>query len=116
MCAAIASCSDFDNLVALGASIIWIRLDDSPPLIVAPVRAPARTLNSRIDPVLFELCVESWIATLWPDGKTSWRTHDPGERLKALRALSAYSSQRWIGPGSAQRAGKPTKSRPSGRP
>jgi predicted transposase YbfD/YdcC len=99
-CATIASCDDFDDIVAWGKHHLAFlrRFCDFHHGI--PCERWLRALVNRIDPVLFGRCFDSWIAALWPgrhefiaiDGKTARRTHDRRKGLKALHTLSAYAT------------------------
>jgi predicted transposase YbfD/YdcC len=99
-CATIASCDDFDDIVAWGEHHLdFLRRFSSFHFGIPCVRW-LRTLVNRVDPILFGRCFESWIRALWPDrhdliaidGKTSRRTHDKRKELKALHTLSAYAT------------------------
>lgn len=100
-CATIASCDDFDDIVAWGKHHLGFLRRFSAFHHGIPCERWLRTLVNRIDPVLFGHCFESWIAALWPDrhdiiaidGKTARRTHDRRKGLKALHTLSAYATQ-----------------------
>lgn len=99
-CATVASCDDFDDIVAFGEHHLHDLRRYAPFHHGVPCARWIRALVNRIDPVLFAACFESWIRALWPDrhdliaidGKTSRRTHDKRKGLKALHTLSAYAS------------------------
>jgi len=99
-CATIASCDDFDDIVAWGKHHLGFLRRFSEFHHGIPCERWVRALVNRIDPVLFGRCFNSWIAALWPDrhefiaidGKTSRRTHDHRKGLKALHTLSAYAT------------------------
>ena len=99
-CATIASCDDFDDIVAWGEHHLDFLRRFAPFHNGIPCERWLRTLVNRVDPILFGRCFESWIAALWPDrhdliaidGKTSRRTHDKRKGLKALHTLSAYAT------------------------
>jgi hypothetical protein len=99
-CATIASCDDFDDIVAWGKYHLAILRRFSPFHHGIPGERWLRALVNRVDPLLFGRCFESWIAALWPnrhdlvaiDGKTARRTHDRRSGLKALHTLSAYAT------------------------
>jgi predicted transposase YbfD/YdcC len=99
-CATIASCDDFDDIVAWGEHHLEFLQRFSEFHHGIPCERWLRTLVNRIDPLLFGRCFESWIAALWPDrhdliaidGKTARRTHDHRKGLKALHTLSAYAT------------------------
>jgi predicted transposase YbfD/YdcC len=99
-CATIASCDDFEDIVAWGEQHLDFLRRYSEFHFGIPCVRWLQTLVNRVDPVLFGWCFESWIKELWPDrhdliaidGKTSRRTHDKRKGLKALHTLSAYAS------------------------
>ena len=99
-CATIASCDDFDDIVAYGKHHLHDLRRFAPFHHGIPCGRWMRALVNRVDPVLFGACFDSWIAALWPDrhdliaidGKTSRRTLDTRRGLKALHTLSAYAS------------------------
>src|SRR5258708_16732820 len=99
-CATIASCDDFDDIVAWGKHHLVFLRHFSELHHGMPCERWLRALLNRIDPILFGRCFNSWIAALWPnrhefiaiDGKTSRRTHDQRKGLKALHTLSAYAT------------------------
>jgi predicted transposase YbfD/YdcC len=99
-CATIASCDDFDDIVAWGEVHIEFLRRFSDFHFGIPGERWLRCLVNRIDPVLFGRCFQDWIGELWPtrhdliaiDGKTARRTHDRRKGLKALHTLSAYAS------------------------
>ena len=99
-CATIASCDDFDDIVAWGTHHLAVLRRFSPFHHGIPSARWLRALVNRVDPLLFGRCFESWIAALWPnrhdliaiDGKTARRTHDRRSGLKALHTLSAYAT------------------------
>lgn len=99
-CATIASCDDFDEIVAWGEHNLAFLRRFSPLHHGVPCARWLRDLLNRVDPALFAACLEAWIAEMWPgrhafiaiDGKTARRTHDRGKGLKALHTLSAYAT------------------------
>ena len=99
-CATIASCDDFDDIVAWGKHHLNFLRRFSDFHHGIPCERWLRTLVNRVDPIVFGQCFESWIKALWPgrhdliaiDGKTSRRTHDKRKGLKALHTLSAYAT------------------------
>ena len=100
VCGTIASCDDFDDIVAWGEHHIDFLRRFCEFHHGIPCERWVRTLFNRVDPVLFSRCFKSWVAALWPDrhefiaidGKTSRRTHDKRKGLKALHTLSAYAT------------------------
>jgi len=99
-CATIASCDDFDDIVAWGKDHLGFLRRFSDFHHGIPCERWLRTLINRIDPLLFGRCFDSWTAQIWPnrhefiaiDGKTARRTHDQRKGLKALHTLSAYAT------------------------
>src|ERR1700692_2559291 len=99
-CATIASCDDFDDIVAWGEHHLDFLRRFSAFHHGIPCERWLRSLVNRIDPALFGRCFEAWVASLWPhrheviaiDGKTARRTHDHRKGLKALHTLSAYAT------------------------
>ena len=99
-CATIASCDDFDEIVAWGEHHLTFLRRFGDYHHGVPCARWLRDLLNRVDPALFAACFEAWIADLWPgrhefiaiDGKTARRTHDRGKGLKALHTLSAYAT------------------------
>ncbi len=99
-CGTIASCDDFDDIVAWGEHHLDFLRRFSAYHHGIPCQRWLRSLVNRIDPVLFGRCFENWVAALWPgrhefiaiDGKTARRTHDHRKGLKALHTLSAYAT------------------------
>lgn len=99
-CATIASCDDFDEIVAWGRHHLEFLRRISPFYHGIPCERWLRSLINRIDPSLFARCFQSWVAAQWPerhdfiaiDGKTARRTHNRRNGLKALHMLSAYAT------------------------
>jgi predicted transposase YbfD/YdcC len=99
-CATIASCDDFDDIVAWGKHHLDLLRRFSEFHHGIPCERWVRKLVNRVDPILFGRCFDSWVAALWPDrhdliaidGKTARRTHDRRKGLKALHTLSAYAT------------------------
>jgi predicted transposase YbfD/YdcC len=99
-CATIASCDDFDDIVAWGKHHVGFLRHFSEFHFGIPSERWLRCLVNRIDPALFGHCFENWVRALWPerhdfiaiDGKTARRTHDRRRGLKALHTLSAYAT------------------------
>ena len=100
-CATIASCDDFDDIVAWGRHHLDFLRRFAEFHFGVPCERWLRALVNRIDPILFARCFESWIKALWPgrhdliaiDGKTARRSHDRRKGLKALHTLSAYATK-----------------------
>jgi predicted transposase YbfD/YdcC len=99
-CATIASCDDFDDIIAWGKHRLGFLRRFSEFHHGIPCERWLRCLANRVDPALFGRCFENWVAALWPDrhafiaidGKTSRRTHDRRKGIKALHTLSAYAT------------------------
>jgi len=98
-CATIASCDDFDDIVAWGKHHLDALRRFSTFHHGIPCERWLRALVNRIDPILFGRCFESWVAAQWPgrhefialDGKTSRRTHDKCmERLREAGVKTTY--------------------------
>ena len=100
ICATIASCDDFEDIVEWGEQHLDFLRRFSEFHHGIPCARWLRDLVNRIDPALFAGCFKSWVAALWPDrhdliaidGKTARRTHDRRKGLKALHTLSAYAT------------------------
>jgi predicted transposase YbfD/YdcC len=99
-CATIASCDDFDDIVAWGRHHLDFLRRFAEFHHGIPCERWVRMLVNRVDPTLFGRCFASWVAAMWPgrheliaiDGKTARRTHDRRKGLKALHTLSAYAT------------------------
>jgi predicted transposase YbfD/YdcC len=99
-CATIATCDDFDEIVAWGEHHLDFLRRFAPFHHGIPGSRWLGLLLNRIDPDLFKHCFESWVAAVWPqrpqflaiDGKTSRRSHDRRKGIKALHTLSAYAT------------------------
>src|SRR6202140_3106310 len=65
-CATIASCDDFDDIVAWGENNLDFLRRFSEFHFGIPCERWLRCLVNRIDPVLFGRCFHGWIAELWP--------------------------------------------------
>ena len=100
VCATIAACDDFDDIVAWGEHHLEFLRRFSEFHYGVPCARWLRDLMNRINPMLFARCFEAWVAEVWPgrhdfiaiDGKTARRTHDRRKGLKALHTLSAYAT------------------------
>lgn len=100
VCATIAACDDFDDIVEWGEQHLDFLRRFSEFYHGVPCARWLRDLVNRIDPTLFQRCFNSWVAAIWPDrhefiaidGKTARRTHDRRKGLKALHTLSAYAT------------------------
>ena len=100
VCATIASCDDFYDIVAWGEHHLDFLRRFSAFHHGIPCERWLRMLVNRVDPILFARCFGSWVEALWPgrhdliaiDGKTARRTHDRRKGLKALHTLSAYAT------------------------
>ena len=100
VCATIASCDDFEDIVEWGEQHLDFLRRFAEFHHGIPCARWLRDLVNRIDPILFQRCFNGWVAALWPDrhefiaidGKTARRTHDRRKGLKALHTLSAYAT------------------------
>lgn len=100
VCATIAACDDFEDIVLWGEHHLDFLRRFSAFHHGVPCARWLRDLMNRIDPRLFARCLESWIAAAFPgrpdliaiDGKTARRTHDKAKGLKALHTLSAFAT------------------------
>jgi predicted transposase YbfD/YdcC len=100
VCATIAGCDDFDDIVAWGEHHLHFLRQFAEFHHGIPCERWLRSLVNRVDPILFARCFADWVAALWPgrhdiiaiDGKTSRRTHDRRKGVKGLHTLSAYAS------------------------
>lgn len=100
VCATIASCDDFEDIVEWGEQHLDFLRRFAEFHHGIPCARWLRDLVNRIDPRLFQDCFNGWVAALWPDrhefiaidGKTARRTHDRRKGLKALHTLSAYAT------------------------
>jgi len=99
-CATIASCDDFEEIVAWGDRHLVFLRRFSDYHHGVPCARWLRDLMNRIYPTFFARCFEAFVAATWPekhpfiaiDGKTARRTHDKAKGLKALHTLSAYAT------------------------
>ena len=99
-CATIATCDDFDEIVAWGEHHLEFLRQFAPFHHGIPGSRWLGLLLNRIDPGVFRHCFESWVAAVWPqrpefiaiDGKTSRRSHDRRKGVKAMHTLSAYAT------------------------
>ncbi len=66
-CATVASCDDFDDIVAFGKHHLHDLRGYAPFHHGVPCACWIRALVNRIDPDLFAACFESWIKAMWPD-------------------------------------------------
>jgi len=111
-CATIASCDDFDDIVAWGDHH-WdfLRRFSAFHFGILGVRW-LQTLVIRINPVPFGRCFERWIAALWPDrhdliaidGKTSRCTQRHPRGAQSAPYVKCLHEQGQTGLGTAQRA------------
>ena len=100
ICATIASCDDFDDIVAWGKHHLAVLRRFSEFHHGIPCERWLRNLVNRIDPVLFGRCFNSWVAALWPrparvhrDRRQNIAPHPRSRKgLKALHTLSAYAT------------------------
>jgi predicted transposase YbfD/YdcC len=98
--ATIASCDDYDDIVAWGEAHLDFLRRFSPYHHGIPCTDWLRVLMNRIDPDLFSACFMSWARDLRPDaadliaidGKTSRRSHDRSRGKAALHLVSAFAT------------------------
>src|ERR1039458_5790575 len=64
-CVTIASCDDFDDIVARGEHHLAFLRRFAPFFHGIPCARWLRAPVNRIDPLLFGACFESWTAALW---------------------------------------------------
>jgi len=113
-CATIASCDDFDDIIAWGKHHLAVLRRFSPFYHGIPCQRWLRALVNGVDPILFGRCFESWIAALWPDrhdqiaidGKTARRTPRPSPRAQGPAHAERLCDERPAHPGPAERAGE----------
>jgi predicted transposase YbfD/YdcC len=100
VCATIASCDDYDEIVAWGEAHLGFLRRFLPYHWGIPCEDWLRVVMNRLDPELFSACFTAWAAELRPeaidlvaiDGKTSRRSHDRSKGKKALHLVSAWAS------------------------
>lgn len=100
VCATIASCDDYDEIVAWGEAHLGFLRRFVPYHWGIPCEDWLRVVMNRLDPGLFSTCFTAWAAELRPDaidlvaidGKTSRRSHDRSTGKKALHLVSAWAS------------------------
>jgi predicted transposase YbfD/YdcC len=100
VCATIASCDDYDEIVAWGEAHLGFLRRFLPYHWGIPCQDWLRVVMNRLDPELFSACFTAWAAELRPeavdlvaiDGKTSRRSHDRSTGRKALHLVSAWAS------------------------
>lgn len=98
--ATIASCDDYDDIVAWGAAHLDFLRRFAPYHHGIPCTDWLRVLMNRIDPDLFSACFTAWARELRPDaadliaidGKTSRRSHDRSRGKAALHLVSAFAT------------------------
>lgn len=98
--ATIASCDDYDDIVAWGEAHLDFLRRFSPYHHGIPCTDWLRVLMNRIDPDLFSTCFMDWARELRPDaadliaidGKTSRRSHDRSRGKAALHLVSAFAT------------------------
>ena len=100
VCGSIASCDDFDDIVAWGEAHLDFLRRFLPFEHGVPCGRWLNMLMNRIDPDLFSACFMSWACTLRDDapdlialdGKTSRRSHDRSAGKAALHLVSAFAT------------------------
>ena len=100
VCGSIASCDDFDDIVAWGEAHLDFLRRFLPFEHGVPCGRWLNMLMNRIDPDLFSACFMSWACTLRDDapdlialdGKTSRRSHDRSAGKAALHLVCAFAT------------------------
>ena len=100
VCATIASCDDYAEIVAWGAAHLVFLRRFQPYHWGVPCEDWLRVVMNRIDPALFAACFTAWVAERRPDavdlvaidGKTSRRSYDRSTGKKALHLVSAWAT------------------------
>jgi len=100
VCATIASCDDYDDIVDWGEAHLSSLRKFAEFYHGIPCADWLRTVMNRIDPDLFAACFSSWVAECWPsrpdlvaiDGKTSRRSQDRKHGQKPLHLVSAFAT------------------------
>jgi DDE_Tnp_1-associated/Transposase DDE domain len=107
VCATIASCDDYDEIVAWGEAHSGFLRRFLPYHWGIPCEDWLRVVMNRLDPDLFSACFTAWAAELRPEaidlvaikpapakagGKTSRRSHDRSKGKKALHLVCAWAS------------------------
>ena len=100
VCATVASCDDYDEIVVWGEAHLGFLRRFLPYHWSIPCEDWLRVVMNRLDPGLFSTCFTAWAAELRPDaidlvaidGKTSRRSHDRATGKKALHLVSAWAS------------------------
>ena len=100
VCATIANCDDYDDIVDWGEAHLSFLQGFSEFHFGIPCADWLRTVMNRINPALFMDCFSSWVAQCWPDklqlvaidGKTSRRSHNRKTGHKALHLVSAFAT------------------------
>ena len=110
-CATIASCDDFDEIVAWGEDHLDFLRRFAPFHHGVPCERWVRTLVNRVDPQTFARCFEDWIRAMWPgrhdliaiDGKTIDGKTSQGDCVAVVRAPHPRHAQGAQGAAYAQR-------------
>lgn len=100
ICATIAACDDYDDIVLWGNAHLSFLRRLAPYHWGVPCADWLRVVMNRIDPDLFSACFRDFVADMLPgsvdqiaiDGKTSRRSHDRGRGQAALHLVSAYAT------------------------
>ena len=107
VCATIASCDDYDEIVVWGEAHSGFLRGFLPYHWGIPCEDWLRVVMNRLDPELFSACFSAWAAELRPEaidlvaikpapaqagGKTSRRSHDRSKGKKALHLVCAWAS------------------------
>jgi predicted transposase YbfD/YdcC len=100
VCATIANCDDYEDIVDWGEANLKFLRDFSEFHFGIPCADWLRSLMNRIDPEVFSRAFKAWVADCWPeradlvaiDGKTSRRSHDRKAGKGPLHLVSAYAT------------------------
>jgi predicted transposase YbfD/YdcC len=100
VCATIAACDDYDDIVLWGNAHLSFLRRLAPYHWGVPCADWLRVVMNRVDPDLFAACFRDFVADMLPgsvdqiaiDGKTSRRSHDRGRGQAALHLVSAYAT------------------------
>jgi predicted transposase YbfD/YdcC len=100
VCATIANCDDYDDIVDWGEAHLDLLRRFSDFHHGVPCADWLRALMNRIDPGLFQACFRAWVAESFPDrrdlvaidGKTSRRSHNRAAGQAPLHLVSAFAT------------------------
>ena len=100
VCATIANCDDYEDIVDWGEANLKFLRGFSDYHLGIPCADWLRSLMNRIDPAVFSGAFRAWVANCWPgrpelvaiDGKTSRRSHNKKTGKGPLHLVSAYAT------------------------